>query len=95
MEWLVLALFAGAAALAIGLPWTRTLEAAAGRLEALRERRAFLVSELVELDHDLAEGRISAADRIEGRRALAPELRAVTDALRSHGDVSRGASETT
>ena len=93
MEWVVLALFAGAAAFAIGFPWARPVRAAAGRLEELRERRAFLVSELVELEHDLAEGRISAADRIEGRRALAPELRAVTDALRAHGDDSTGAGE--
>lgn len=91
MEWLVLAVFAGVAALAIGLPWTRPVRVIGDRVEGLRERRAGLLSELAELERDLAEGRISAADRIEGRRALAPELRAVTDALRASGDPSTDA----
>ncbi len=90
----MLAVFAGVAALAIGLPWTRPVGAPSGRLEELRDRRASLLAELVELERDLAEGRISTTDRIEGRRALAPDLRAVTDALRAQEDSSRAAGDT-
>lgn len=85
MEWAVLALFAGIAAVGIGLPWMRG-GAAGARVDVLREQRERLLAELVELDHDLAEGRIGTADRLEGRRALAPELRAVTEALRARGE---------
>jgi hypothetical protein len=84
MEFVVLALFALGAAVAIGLPWTRPIEAAAG-IEELRARRAGLLTELAELDTDLAEGRIAPADRIAGRRALAPELRRVTEQLHALG----------
>ncbi|MEZ4501404.1 MAG: hypothetical protein R3C39_02135 [Dehalococcoidia bacterium] len=65
----------------------------------LLERRRVLLDELRELDEDLAAGRIDAADRQAGRRALGPELRAVTEALRDAGidldaraDVSADAS---
>lgn len=48
-------------------------------------RRSVLLEELRELDEDLRAGRISAEDRLEGRRALGPELRAVTEALHDAG----------
>lgn len=85
MEWLVLASIAGVAALLVGLPWTRPVEAPTAASRELEERRAMLLADLSELDRDLAEGRISAEDRLEGRRALAPELRAVTEQLRAYG----------
>ena len=53
---------------------------------ALREERERLLAELRELDEDAASGRISDFERLAGRRALAPQLRAVTEALRSAGD---------
>ena len=90
MEWLVLALFAFAAALLVGLPWTRPVEAPAGTRE-LEEQRERILADLAELDLDLAEGRISTNDRLEGRRALAPELRAVTEELRARGLPAGGA----
>ena len=89
MEWLVLVLFAALAALLIGLPLRRTTAAAVAEspaLGALREERARLLSDLRELDDDAASGRISAAERLSGRRALAPRLRALTEALRAEGD---------
>ena len=89
MEWLVLVLFAALAALLIGLPLRRApagaaLEAPAP--DALREERVRLLSELRELDDDAASGRISAAERLSGRRALAPRLRELTETLRAEGD---------
>ena len=58
----------------------------------LIEERARLLAELRELDDDAASGRISAAERLSGRRALAPRLRAVTEALRATGlDARAGA----
>ncbi|MBM3140938.1 MAG: hypothetical protein FJZ92_12215 [Chloroflexi bacterium] len=54
-------------------------------VDALRARRTELLAALRELDEDLAAGRIAADDRAAGRRALAPELRSVTEALRAHG----------
>lgn len=89
MEWAVLALVASLAAACIGWPWTRRGDFEA-HVDALRERRERLMRELAELDGDLAEGRISAADRRDGRRALAPELRAVTEALRARGEGATG-----
>lgn len=85
MEWAVLALFAGVAAVCIGLPWMHAGVSSEG-VDALREQRVRLLADLTELDRDFAEGRIGAADRLEGRRALAPELRAVTEALRARGE---------
>ena len=89
MEWLVLLLFAALAALLIGLPLRRAPVlpgAEAPSLEALREERARLLAELRELDDDAASGRISAAERRSGRRALGPRLRALTATLRAEGD---------
>ena len=92
MEWLVLVLFAALAALLIGLPPRRAPAAAAFEapaLDTLREERARLLSDLRELDDDAASGRISAAERLSGRRALAPRLRELTEALRAEGDDMR------
>ncbi len=87
MEWLVLAAVAVTAALLVGLPWTRPVRTP-DDATALLERRGMLLADLQELDLDLAEGRISADDRLEGRRALAPELRAVTEQLRAQGQLA-------
>ena len=89
MEWLVLVLFAALAALLIRAPLRRAPAgppAEAPALEALREERARLLAELRELDDDAASGRISAAERLSGRRALGPRLRELTEALRAEGD---------
>ena len=92
MEWLVLALFAALAAAVIGLPLLRVREAALEGVDGaeLAEERRTLVAELRELDDDAASGRISADERRDGRRALAPRLRAVTEALRDAGLDPRG-----
>ena len=94
MEWLVLALLAALAAAPIATPLRRgggapAPDGAAG-LEALAAERRTLLAELRELDDDAAAGRISAADRLAGRRALAPRLRAAVEALRAAGAGPRG-----
>ena len=92
MEWLVLVLFAGLAAAVIGGPLLRAREAAPGGADEPRwvEERRTLLAELRELDDDAASGRISPDERRDGRRALAPRLRAVTEALRDAGLDPRG-----
>jgi hypothetical protein len=85
MEWVVLALFAALAAVFAGFS-PRGAAPPATVSDELYERRERLLRELRDLDADALEGRISAADRLEGRRALAPELRAVTEALRERGE---------
>ena len=92
MEWLVLVLFAGLAAAVIGGPLLRGREAApdGGDEAPLVEERRTLLAELRELDDDAASGRISPDERRDGRRALAPRLRAVTEALRDAGLDARG-----
>ncbi len=84
MEWAVLVLFVLLATLLIGAPPLRSREAGSPpvELDALLDEHRLLLAELRELAEDAASGRISAADRQEGRRALAPRLRAVTEALR-------------
>ena len=84
MEWAVLALFALAASAFIALPRhsdTRVDETTTDVIELAAERDSLLLA-LRELDEDAATGRISAADRLDGRRALGPRLREVTEALR-------------
>ncbi len=94
MEWALLALFVLVAAILIGLPRVSLLDAGEGQLDtrALREEHRQLMAELRDLDDDASAVRISAADRRDGRRALAPRLRAVSEALREAGErVSEGA----
>ncbi|MSQ36345.1 MAG: hypothetical protein EXR63_04285 [Dehalococcoidia bacterium] len=93
MEWALLVTLAIAAALAIAGPALRGRARAAvgasidaaGAADELRAERARLLAELRELDDDARNGRIAAADRALGRRALGPQLRAVTEALRAAG----------
>lgn len=87
MEWLLLLLFVLAAAALIGLPWRRASDPQALQLEldAMVEERERLLAELRELDRDLESGRLSPGDRADGRRALAPRLREVTEALSTLG----------
>lgn len=88
MEWLVLVVLALLAAALIALPHRggrdRVAEAGLEHTALLEERR-LLLSELRELDEDAAAGRISSDDRLAGRRALAPRLRAVTETLQRDG----------
>lgn len=83
MEWAVLALFALAAGAFIALPrrGDGTTDAATATDELAAERDSLLLA-LRELDEDAAAGRITAEDRLAGRRALGPRLRDVTEALR-------------
>jgi hypothetical protein len=88
MEWLVVVALALLAAVLIALPLraSRPEEPSAALEEdALVEERRVLLGELRELDEDAAAGRISSEDRLAGRRALAPRLRAVTEALQRAG----------
>lgn len=91
MEWVVLLVFAAAAAALIVLPSRRDRDRPSSEAShaALIEQRRELYAELRELDEDMAAGRIAAEDRALGRRALAPRLRAVTEELRALG-VSEG-----
>jgi len=85
IEYAVLVLVALAVAAFVALPRRGDDAVDPGpALEALGTRRAVLLHQLRELDDDLAAGRISAADRLAGRRALGPELRDVTEALQAH-----------
>ena len=92
MEWLVLVVCAAIVAAIIGAPWRRAGVAPFEDVVAagLAEEHRVLLAELRELDDDTASGRISADERREGRRALAPRLRAVTGALRDAGLDPRG-----
>ena len=90
MEWIVLVAFALVAAALVAMP-ARGSASAAPRDDTatLIEERRTLLAELRELDEDAAAGRISADDRQSGRRALAPRLRAVTEALRARGESAK------
>jgi hypothetical protein len=88
MEWLVLVVLVLLAALLIALPRRTGSDAGADaerEQAALIEERRLLLAELRELDEDAAAGRISGEDRLAGRRALAPRLRAVTEILQASG----------
>ncbi len=90
MEWLVLLLIAALAAAFIAWPRPGDAEADPGDAASeLHSRRDALIAELREIDDDFATGRITEADRAAGRRALAPRLREVTEALRALGEESR------
>ncbi|MEZ4552699.1 MAG: hypothetical protein AB7U23_14100 [Dehalococcoidia bacterium] len=84
----MLVVFAAVAAALVGAPYgPRSGRAASADpgVERLLEQRRELYAELREVDDDAAAGRISAEDRVRARRALAPRLRAVTEALRGAG----------
>lgn len=93
MEWAVLVALALVAAALVALPpgVAATPRAAAEAEAALREERRQLLDELVEIDEDAAAGRISAEDRTAARRAIAPRLRAATEALQARGADPRAA----
>jgi hypothetical protein len=85
MEWGLLLAVAIATAAYIGWPHVDLDESEDGKITTLRDRRTVLLAELRDFDTDLANGRISEDDRRTGRRALGPELREVTERLRSLG----------
>jgi hypothetical protein len=85
VEWAVLLVFVAVAIALVAVPGRRSPAGIAADDGLLAERR-MLLAELRELDDDLAAGRISAEDRLAGRRALAPRLRAVTETLRGRGE---------
>jgi hypothetical protein len=86
MEWLLLLIVSLTAALYIGWPHVDLDEPECDELVTLRDRRTVLLAELRDFDRDLANGRISEDDRRAGRRTVAPELRDVTERLRSLGE---------
>ncbi len=92
MEWVLLLVVAVATALYIGWPHPDLDEPEDDETATLRDRRAVLLTELRDFDADLANGRISEDDRRAGRRALAPELRDVTERLRSLDESTEPAS---
>ncbi len=87
MEWVLLVAFALAAASMVALPLRAGIEPSAIDRASNAAERMRLLAELRELDDDLAAGRISDDDRQAGRRAIAPQLRAVTELLRDAGDL--------
>ena len=89
MEWLVLAAFAGLAALYIALPRRDDTDADEGSaLDDLRARRDALVLALRDLDDDVAAGRMAVEDRQRGRQAIGEQLRAVIEQMHASGDRS-------
>jgi hypothetical protein len=86
MEWVLLLLVAAAAAAYVGWPRDEALFTDASEADRLRQRRSELLDELAEFDSDLAQGRIAEGERRSGRRAVAPELREVTERLRALGE---------
>ena len=75
---------------AVGLPQAGRVDVERAAIAALADERRLLLAELRELDDDAAAGRIASEDRQAGRRALAPRLRAVVEALRGRGVDARG-----
>jgi hypothetical protein len=92
MEWLVLVAFIGIAVLLVTGPGRSSAVVGGGADDGSLAERRTLLAELRELDEDLAAGRISPDDRLAGRRALAPRLRAVTETLRAQGDLDASRS---
>lgn len=85
MEWVLLLAVAIVTAIYIGWPHATLDESEDDEITTLRDRRTVLLAELRDFDTDLANGRISEDDRRAGRRALGPELREITEHLRSLG----------
>jgi hypothetical protein len=90
MEWVVLVAITLLAAAYIAVPARPGVESPEPPVDELRRDREAMLVELRELDDDAAEGRISAEDRLAGRRALGPRLREVTEALRERGETPSG-----
>jgi hypothetical protein len=88
MEWLLLAaiVLVTAAFVSHGLraPGEELPEPPGTARDALEERHR-LLAELAEIDAGTAAGSLSAEERRERRRALAPRLRAATEELRASG----------
>jgi len=84
MEWIILVLFAVGTSAFIALPRRadRLADDTGHEAVELASERENLLRMLGELDEDAAAGRISAEDRLVGRRALGPRLREVTEGLR-------------
>ncbi|MDP6605474.1 MAG: hypothetical protein QF664_04340 [Dehalococcoidia bacterium] len=94
MEWVLLLVLALAAMSLVAFPLDGGGEDGEGfGIEGLSEERTLLLAELREFDDDVAAGRISDRDRREGRAALAPRLRAVTERLREAGVYREGERE--
>lgn len=91
IEWLVfVAVSAGTAAF---IAWPRAQDAARSsrpEAEELRSERRAILAELREIEDDVLAGRIAAEDRADARRALAPQLRRVTEALSALGEERDG-----
>jgi hypothetical protein len=85
MEWLVLALFVLAASAFIALPRRDAPSPSGASDDELAAERDSLLLALRQLDEDAEAGRITAEDRLAGRRVLGPRLREATEALR-HSD---------
>jgi hypothetical protein len=86
-EWLVFAIVAALAAAFIAWPREQdTARSSRPEAEELRSERRAILAELREIDDDVLAGRIAPEDRAEARRALAPQLRHVTEALRDLGE---------
>jgi hypothetical protein len=82
MEWAILALIALAAGAFIAVPRRGDAIIDDAATDELAAERDNLLLALRQLDEDADAGRISAEDRLAGRRALGPRLREVTEALR-------------
>lgn len=86
-EWLVFAAVAALTAAFIAWPRSQdSVRAARPEAEELRAERRAILAELREIDDDALAGRIATDDRAEARRALAPQLRRVTEALHELGE---------
>ena len=83
MEWLVFVALIAVAAALIGARLPVARARTDDTLATIEAQRAALLAELAELDDDAAAGRITGEDRLAGRRALAPRLRAVTESARA------------
>lgn len=90
MEWLLLLLLVLAATALVAFSDSAVSVAEHADELDLRAERQLLLADLRDLDEDFAAGRISAADRQLGRRALGPRLRALSEALRATGDETQG-----
>lgn len=81
MEWLVLLSVTILTAMYICWPQSSPPLEPASEGKRLHIERRDLLTDLSEIDADYAMGRISDDERITGRQALAPKLRAVTERL--------------